>query len=537
MSNNKNATKPSTITHSMWWKNEITKTPKGATLDFLHSNFHRLESTLESIYHRSLLYRITNVLLSSFTYTADLVDRLLRKIILNALKLPAPKKVKEAIRIALFSLSFGNIAKFISVKFYAFKKAPQNSQVVQILDEVISFVKQDGFEVKHFYPSFIRKFSNRKQHLLQHSFYKEFTKSNLEKLLAVPFSFNRSILPVLSDNTLLHKIFVYLENYFMIDMILVDKKGVQVSALFDDKKRVSASDVIKTLDQVSSLKKSGKRIFIVGHHEGYVGPYFVRTLLRRLGYDDLAARCNTTIGPRMISNIVLKTISSNVGNLFLVLPSQKTKPINEKSLANALVANSKRTQQLIKMPDSGLDQIATMSHKVFMKTFIHSDHYTFNRFMMQHPFETRTELNIYFNKVRAQGIFDELGSSDYEMFKKVMREPFLIFPEGTRSHIDHKGNVIMKYINPKYMEAYMRPGDIIFPVSLVGGAEAIKGIRLNASTAGFSCAEPYEVRSEMIENYEIEGLEVMRKIADLPNIKSVIFDDEIQAGKQFKASR
>lgn len=117
----------------------------------------------------------------------------------------------------------------------------------------------------------------------------------------------------------------------------------------------------------------------------------------------------------------------------------------------------------------------------------------------------------------------------------MMREPFLIFPEGTRSHIDRNGGVVMKYVNPRYMEAYMRPGDVVFPVSLVGGADAIKGIRLNASTAGFSCAEPYELTSEMIDNFETEGIDVMRKIANLPNIKNVSFDEDIQAGKRFES--
>jgi len=44
--------------------------------------------------------------------------------------------------------------------------------------------------------------------------------------------------------------------------------------------------------------------------------------------------------------------------------------------------------------------------------------------------------------------------------------------------------------------------------------------------------KPYEVSASMIENYPVEGLNVMRTIAKLPNIKNVTFNDEIQAGNK-----
>ncbi|MFT6029419.1 MAG: hypothetical protein ACI8O8_001155, partial [Oleiphilaceae bacterium] len=46
---------------------------------------------------------------------------------------------------------------------------------------------------------------------------------------------------------------------------------------------------------------------------------------------------------------------------------------------------------------------------------------------------------------------------------------------------------------------------------------------------GLSVGEPYEVSQNMINNYEVEGVNVMRKIAALPNIKHVFFDEDIQA--------
>ena len=40
--------------------------------------------------------------------------------------------------------------------------------------------------------------------------------------------------------------------------------------------------------------------------------------------------------------------------------------------------------------------------------------------------------------------------------------------------------------------------------------------------------DPVEVTDKMIEDYEEEGINIMRKIAQLPNIKMVRFKEEIQ---------
>ena len=88
----------------------------------------------------------------------------------------------------------------------------------------------------------------------------------------------------------------------------------------------------------------------------------------------------------------------------------------------------------------------------------------------------------------------------------------------------------MKYFNPKYLQAYLRPGDVILPLSLVGGADILQGVKLTKGKLGLSLGSPYKVTSEMIENYETEGVEIMRNIARLPNIKNVHLDDTIQAG-------
>ena len=90
----------------------------------------------------------------------------------------------------------------------------------------------------------------------------------------------------------------------------------------------------------------------------------------------------------------------------------------------------------------------------------------------------------------------------------------------------------MKYVNPRFMEAYLRPGDVILPVNLVGGSDITNGWRLSPANLGLSVGKPYEINASMIENYEVEGLNVMRTIANLPNIKEVSFSDEIQAGNK-----
>jgi len=533
MNINENASDTSRPTLSSWWQSEKENITQGRSLEFLLANKIRLENSLTSIYSHNLIYRTCNSFLALITALACMIDKSKDFTLKIILQLPAPKLLKETIQSLVDAVNFEGMCKFITTKIYSLKKAPQNSQVIHAIDEIITHARHDGFDLKKYFPTFAQTFSTRKNHLLQHSFYKEFSKSTIERLLAAPFAFNQSIIPVLPDSTLLHKLFVYMENFFMIDLILVDQNGKKVSAIKDSKEALEASEAMQTLKKVAELKASGKRVFMVGHHEGYVGPYFLRTLLRRLGFDELGANCNTVIGPRMLSNIVLKNISSNVGNAFLILPSQKTKAIEEKNLADALIANSRRTQFLIKMPNSGLKLIEEMTYQEFMDKLVNSNAATISRLSAHLCTDEQQTLIAYFEAVREKNALVELEQSDFELFKKIMYEPFLLFPEGTRSYVDDKGDVTIKYINPRYMQAYMRPGDFILPVNLTGGSEALKGIRLCSATCGFSAGQPYEVSAEMIDNFQEEGVNVMRQVAALPNIKHVYFDEAIQAGKKF----
>jgi len=38
----------------------------------------------------------------------------------------------------------------------------------------------------------------------------------------------------------------------------------------------------------------------------------------------------------------------------------------------------------------------------------------------------------------------------------------------------------------------------------------------------------------MIDNYEVEGVEVMRNIANLPNTKKVMLNEAVQAGEKYE---
>jgi len=522
---------PSKRTSSLaqWWKEEKEKISQGEVLRFFEENKGRLEKSISSINPKHWLYRATNSLFTLFSVIAGLIDKLKDWLLNIIMKIPAPAGLKRAIRAIVDEFSFKGTIDFIRAKIYAFKKAPHNVKAVQLMDDIISHATSHGLDFKKHFPDIIGKFNKRKNQLLQHSFFNEFSKSGLERFLAIPFSFNHSISPVLADTALWHKFFVFLEKKNIKDIILVSKQGQRTSLNHDSKHAIGSSEVVKTLYEASVLKAEGHRIFIIGHHEGYLGPYFVRSVLRKLSFDNLTGNCNTVVGPRMFSNLVLKNGASNVGNLFLTLPSQKTSKVQEKGLAYELMKNARRTQYLIKMPYAGLKLIEKMSYTEFMNNVVYYDEERFLEATAGLDQTEKTTLTEYMQQVRQNNAFEELDRADYQLFKNVMHEPFLLFPEGSRSYTDDENNVTMKYVNPRFMQAYLRPGDVILPVNLVGGSDITNGWKLSPATLGLSVAKPYQVTDEMIDNFEIEGINVMRTIASLPNIKNVYFDAEIQA--------
>lgn len=514
-----------------WWQQEKDKISHGDMLKFLQDNKDRLDTTLNRIHQNNIIYRLTNRFFALVSLLAGWVDKLKDFILSIFLKFPAPSAIKGFLQSAVDAVNFKGLVGFINAKFYSLKNAPHHLPSLQTFEDLLSYAKKDGFDVKKYFPDLSRRYQYKKQQLLQHSFFKEFSKTWFEKLLAMPFSINRSLSPVLPDSRLWHKFFDILERRHIKDLILVSESGQRTSFKHDAQYLIDSSQVKQRLYQASLLKSTGRRVFVIGHHESYLGPYCVRSVLRRLGFENLAANCNTVVGPKMFSNLVLKNGASNVGNLFLTLPSQKTTVVNEKGLASALAKTARQTQFLIKMPNQALRLLENMSYHDFMNRLVRFDTISFEEATNELVLEDKAIVYDYFKFAHDNQALDELEREDFELFKKVMYEPFLIFPEGSRSYIDENGDVTMKYVNPRFMQAYLRPGDVILPLNLVGGSDITKGLLLSVANMGLSVAEPYEVTQEMIDNYEVEGVNVMRKIAALPNIKRVFFDENIQSRK------
>ena len=522
---------------------------KAEALHFLQQNKARIEKSIESIDKRDLLLRFTSFMMSLFSKLAGLIDRVKHWVLDLLMKVPAPEFVKQGLHTMRVVTNFKAMVEFIRTKYYAFKQSPYNTKLAHHMDELMANATQQGLDFKQHFPEHVDKLVERKNQILQHSYFKEFNKSHIERLLAIPFSFKRSISPVLPDKALWHKFFGLLESRYIQDIFLVDDDGKQTSFKEGSKKQVESSHVVRQLYKASVLKAHGHRVFVIGHHEGYLGPYFVRSALRRLGFDNLVENCNTVVGPRMFSSLFLNSGASNVGNLFLTLPSQRTTKVNEQGLAEALQKCARRSQFLIKMPNVGLKLIEHFSYKDFMRLINN-----YAELEAELDGQLSRELNVslsmldeilsapekedfiaYLIASNASTVMADFDKQDYDLFKHVMHEPFLIFPEGSRSYVNDNGDITLKYFNPMFVQAYLRPGDIVLPLSLVGGSDIVQGMKLIKGKLGLALAEPFEVTAEMIENFDTEGIELMRRIADLPNIKKVHLSDAVQAGEKFES--
>jgi hypothetical protein len=413
-------------------------------------------------------------------------------------------------------------------KLYSFRLPPHNEKAISQIEEIIEFAEKHGLDIERHLPRARQRLREKKNQMLQHKFFEEFSKSVLERILAVQFSFDRSIYPVLPDSAFWHKLFALIEWRIVRDIILVNKNSTRVSFKHDSPADIASTDVIKILKRATEIKNRGHRVFFIGHHEGYLGPYFVRSVIRKLGFDNLTKNCNTVVGPRMFSNVVLRNGASNGGNLFVTVPSQKTTSIQTRGLAVDLRKIAVKTRCFIRMPKAGLDIIKKMEYREFMKVMVESDWQEINQYAPLVDRKNYRELVAFLAEEKFSEAMKDLKKDDYDLFRSIMHECFLIFPEGSRSYIDPDGSVVMKYVSPKYMQAYMRPGDYIVPVNLVGGSDIARGWRLRPATLGFSLGDPFRVTKRMLENYEEEALNVMKKIAALPNIKKVCFRDEIQ---------
>jgi len=513
---------------SWWWKNAKEHYQPDDIIKFLQNNKQILEKHISKLDNNSYLYRWVHRLFSLFSGVAGIADWITKLVQRFLLLFPGIRVLIQKFSDWKNHLNFQEFIEFLRAKMYSLRRPPHNEGDVQLIEEIMEYTSKHGFDYKTRIPELQKQFMDKKNQLMQHKFFQEFSKTALERLLAIQFSFHRNIFPVLPDSAFWHKFFEFLERKKVIDIILVDKGNRRTSFKHAAADEINSTDVIKILRRLMEIRNSGRRIFFIGHHEGYLGPYFVRSVVRKLGFDALTKNCNTVVGPRMFSNVVLRNGAANVGNLFITVPSQKTTAIQTHGLAEELRKTAKRTQCLIKFPDSGLKLIKKFDYTDFMNAFVYGNDETFKIYTSSLSNKEIKELKAFFKSYNFSENMKDFTMEDYDLFKKVLGESFLIFPEGSRSYIDPDGSVVMKYINPKYFEAYLRPGDYIAPINLVGGSDLTRGWRLRSAKLGISMDDPFEVTDKMMKNFEEAGLDVMKKIAALPNIKNVKYKEEIQ---------
>lgn len=495
---------------------------------FLVDNKERLEEYIAHIDGNKIRYRTVDWIFSFFSRLAAVADRISLRIQLFLLHIPFLRGLVQTFRGWKNHLNFEELIAFTKAKLYSLRRAPHNEKAIQMMEDLMAFAASHGLDLNKQAPELGRKLVEKKNQMLQHKFFREFSKSRLEQLLAIPFSFNRCIFPVLPDSAFWHRFFEYQERKQVIDIVLVSKNGDQLSFRHGHPEAIRSSEVVGILNRISAIKEAGRRIFFIGHHEGYLGPYFVRSVLRKLGFDNLAKNCNTIVGPRMFSNLVLRNGAANVGNLFVTVPSRKTTAIKTEGLAEALQQTARKTRCLIKLPDAGLMLFETLDYEAFMAAVVNGNADTFQQNTARMATEQAAELRAFLEAENYGDAMRDFTRQDFELFKSIMRECFLLFPEGSRSHVGPDGEVVMKYVNPKYMPAYMRPGDYIAPVNLVGGSDLARGWHLRPARLGICLDDPIEVTADMIDNYKVEALNVMRKIAALPNIKPVRFEQDVE---------
>lgn len=513
---------------SSWWKSAKEHYHPDEVIKFLQNNRHLLAKHIAKLDNDRYLYRWIHELFTLLSAVAELADRIVKVLQRFLLRIPGVRILIQKFSDWKNHLNFQEFIEFLRAKIYSLKRSPHNEGDIRLIEEILEYTKKHGFDYKTRIPDMQRQFLDKKNQLMQHKFFQEFSKTALERILAIQFSFNRNIFPVLPDSAFWHKFFEFLERKKVIDIILVDKNKKQTSFKHASAEEKNKTDVIKILNRLMVIRNSGRRIFFIGHHEGYLGPYFVRSVVRKLGFDALTRNCNTVVGPRMFSNVVLRNGAANVGNLFITVPSQKTTAIQTHGLAEELRKTAKRTQCLIKFPDSGLKLIKQFDYADFMTAFVYGNDESFKIFTSALSSKEVKELKAFFKSYNFSENMKDFSMEDYNLFKQVLGESFLIFPEGSRSYIDPDGSVVMKYINPKYFEAYLRPGDYIAPINLVGGSDLTRGWQLRSAKLGISMDDPFEVTPKMMKNYEEAGLDVMKKIAALPNIKEVKYKEEIQ---------
>ncbi|MGK0290733.1 MAG: 1-acyl-sn-glycerol-3-phosphate acyltransferase [bacterium] len=540
----------SMLSIQQWWEDMKYMDPKEIRQELLLYK-NRINSSLELYKEQHPFFKVINKKMEwmqKFTFSFDKVKEHFQQMLLN---LPDRGQVIESAVHWVEQFSAEDVTKAIQAKIDAFAPIKKHDEIrVNFLKEIsdlyqklelkfaeISDTSQDTQQeskktrlIEHDFPNLSKKLKNMETRLREHQFSREYTQGLIEKLLASPFSFNRCVYPKLSDYDPRHLFLESLREIFVKDIILVNQSNEKVSFKYSESEDINQSDVFQRLNFITKEKEKGRRVFFIGHHESYLGPYFLRSILRKIGFDGLAKNCNTVVGPKMFSNFFLRSGAANVGNLFLVVPSQKTTKIGADGLALDLQRIAKRSMYLIKMPNSGLRVIKELNYEEFIDFITHLDEQTLEDMVLRLELaeDEAKEVKTYYNSRGFAKNMQDLSKADYDIFKNSMNECFAIYPEGSRSYVGEDGSVIMKYINPKFLPAYLRPNDLIVPISLVGGTDIFNSNWLHFGKIGLSIGEPREVTLPMIRRYKATVKSIMQEVADLPNIKKVIYSEEVQ---------
>ena len=312
---------------SKWWAEAKENYNPDEIIRFLLNNKDKLEESFARIDGRKRLYSASDRIFSFFSRLAGIADRISERVQNYLVRFSWFRGFIEKARGWKNHLNFKELIEFARTKLYSLRHAPHNEKAIRLLEEIVEFAANHGIDINTHFPEARQKLIEKKDQLLQHKFFQEFSKTRLEQLLAIRFSFDRNIFPVLPDSAFWHKFFEFAERRKVKDIILVNRDGRRISFKKGPAADILASDTVQILRRLSKIKNMGRRIFFVGHHEGYLGPYFVRSVIRKLGFHNLTQNCNTVVGPRMFSNVVLRNGAANVGNLFITVPSQKTTAI------------------------------------------------------------------------------------------------------------------------------------------------------------------------------------------------------------------
>jgi hypothetical protein len=332
-----------------WWNDVRERYQPEEILRFLQNNRHILEKRITGLDNNSYLYRWVHRLFSLISGVAGIVDRVNAQFLRVLLLVPGVRIGIRKYRDWKNHLNLRELVEFIRAKIYSLRHPPHNEGEMRLIGEIMDYASKHGFDYRKLIPRAQHGYLEKKNQLMQHKYFQEFSKTALERLLATQFSFNRNIFPVLPDSAFWHKFFEFCERKKVVDIILVNKDGERTSLKKGTPERLATTDVMGILERLTAIKNGGRRIFFIGHHEGYLGPYFVRSVIRR----SASIRSLKTATPwwgRQFSNVVLRNGAATWETSSSPCPRRSPRPSRPTGLAMSSEKRPGAPSCIIKMP-------------------------------------------------------------------------------------------------------------------------------------------------------------------------------------------